>query len=270
MRPLAVVFAVLSFAAPVAVADDAEDAVPRPAHDLLRAAFDNLYDCDRTQIADLIVRDRGGSERLRRVEIAVKLIEGRMHSLGRFTEPTRLRNTAILTIEAVDRSDDHFVYLPSLKRSRRVSSSQRSGTFMGTDLTFEDIERRRPDDYAIDFLKPGHAQGEPVHIIRARPVFSAGYDEVEFHIAKSDSALLLTRYFKRTAPEPFKTVTAMRESMSTQEGHILPTVMLVQNFQSGSETEVRMNQLRVNPTLDDHLFSIQSLEVGRKLIQKTP
>jgi outer membrane lipoprotein-sorting protein len=244
------------------------DATPAAEH--LRRAFANRYDLSATQRVRLIIRNGAGAERRRVVEIATKTIGGRLHSLGRFTEPDYLRGTAILIIENRDRNDDHFVYLPSQHRVRRVSSAQRADTFMGTDFIYEDFERRYVEDYSVVQRGTATIDGETVRLIAAKPRYDSAYRLAEFFIAESDFAILEVRYYQGPKEEPVKILRAPRSEMRIFEGHVLPTVMEMENRLRGTVSEARFDQITVNPTLEDTLFSISALGTERAIPIASP
>ncbi|MGH0029424.1 MAG: hypothetical protein ACQGVC_06515 [Myxococcota bacterium] len=70
---------------------------------------------------------------------------------------------------------------------------------------------------------------------------------------------------KRQSDEPYRVITAPRAGMVHQNGHIVPTRLLVQNHARGTTTEVVMTDLRIDPELDAHAFSLQALESQRPL-----
>ena len=111
--------------------------------EILDRAFRQRYDVDMTADIELAMRDRAGREHRRKFAAASKQIDGRLHSVGKIDWPEYLRDMAILTIEAEGRGHDAFVYMPSLGRVRRISSAQKGDAFFGTDVTYEDLERRR-------------------------------------------------------------------------------------------------------------------------------
>ena len=136
---------------------------------------------------------------------------------------------------------------------------------MGTGLTYEDFERRRVDDYDVRFFPSTTVAGEAVRVVESRPRFDSAYTRVEFFIAGSDMAILETRYYKRDAERPFKILHAPRETTRTFAGHPLPTYLRVEDLARRTETEVWIEQLTVNPELDDGLFTGAALEVGRPI-----
>ena len=242
-----------------------QDADPPTAESLLRTAFANRYEVDLTSKIELLMRDGSGQERRRLFRTASKVIDGRVHSVGRLIWPHHLRGMTILTIEARDRAHDAFVYLPSLGKVRRVSTAQRWDSFLGSDVTYEDLERRRVEEYELTSPEAGELAGERVYRIRARSRRDFSYAEVLFVIAQSDAAILDVRYFKEGESEPYRTVSAPRRFMVELNGHVLPTRMTVHNYARGTTTEVTFENLKVNPPIDQRVFSLVALEQERKL-----
>lgn len=233
---------------------------------VLERAFSNLYDCDIRTLLELTLYDRSGDKATRRAEIARKYINGRLHSYGRFIEPPWMRDTAILIIDSRHSSDMHYLFLPDLQRIRRVTSVQRQDAFLGSDLWYEDLERHYPHEYEGVSMTRGERSGEPVWIVDAVPKEGlSGYERVRFVIARSDALLLETIGFRNGSPEPFKTLVASRKHVLREDGHVLPTRLVVSNLLRKTRTEVHFRQLQVNPELSDQLFTSLALEAGRKV-----
>lgn len=254
----------LALAISAAFADDHGSAIAPRASEILAEAFHNRYGADMTANIDLILRNTAGQERVRRFRAASKRIDGLTHSIGRLVWPEYLRGMTILTIEAHERSHDAFVYLPSLQKVRRISTSQRGDAFLGSDVTYEDLERRRVEEYELVSLTTDE-HDEPVWKIGAKPLEDFSYTRVEFVVAVADHAILESRYFKRDGEDPFRVITTRRSDMVAQRGHVLPTRMLVRNSMRGTTTEVVFRDLVVGPEIDDTLFSVSTLERRRAL-----
>jgi len=262
---LVVLASALALLSPAPATGDAEDGRAPAAEQLLEQAFRNRYEVDTREFIRFVVRSPRSEPTQRRLAVATKRIAGRLHSLGRFTEPEYLRGMTILSIENERGSGDHFVYLREIAKLRRISSAQRADAFMGTDLSFEDFERRRVADYRLELRPPSQVRGEPVHVVAGAPRYVSGYARVEFWIAQSDAAILETRYFKRDAESAFKVIHASRADTRRLGGHSLPTHILVENHARGTQTEVWIEQLTIDPGLDDALFSAAAVEVGRPI-----
>jgi outer membrane lipoprotein-sorting protein len=235
------------------------------AGNLLARAIAIRYDCDSRARIDLRMRDGRGGERHRRIRTVAKHIHGRMHSIGRLIAPQHLRGMTFLSIEARDRTDDVFVYLPSLGRVRRVSMSRRADSFLGSDLTYGDFDRQRAEDYRVESLAREVVEKEPVHVITARPKDRETYHRVAFVVAVSDLAILELRYYKAGGVQAFRVVRFPRTSIRRANGNLIPTRIHVANTIRGSETDVEISELEVNPEIDDRLFSIVTLRAEREL-----
>jgi hypothetical protein len=265
LRGLALAVLLLLALPAVAQPEEASDALAPDAQAILARAFANRYEVDLASDIELIMRNQSGQERTRKFRAISKVIEGRMHSIGRLVWPHYLRGMTILTVEAVDRTQDTFVYLPSVGKVRRISTAQRGDSFLGSDVTYEDMERRRVSEYRIEEMASGRFEGEDVFEIRAVPVAEMSYDRVTFVVAASDHAILETRYFRDPQAEPLRVVSTPREFMVAQKGHVLPTRLRVRYPSRGTTTEVVLHGLTVDPDLDPQLFSLKTLEQKRRL-----
>jgi len=246
-------------------AERVDEAQPLAAREILRAAFSNRYEVNTISRLDLVMRNRAGYERRRAFHTVTKIIEGRLHSIGRLVAPEFLRGMTVMVIEAKDQRHDSFIFMPSLGRVRRVSTAQRGDAFLGSDLTYEDFERQRVEDYDAEFEHADAVEGEPCHLVRARPKHRYTYDHVDFLISQVDQAILESRYFKREAGQPYRTIKAPREFMASGAGHTLPTRLTVTNSIRGTTTEVRIHELAINPSIDDRVFSIGTLDQEKDL-----
>lgn len=251
-------------AQPTDTATAAPVVLPPSAPLILAEAFQRRYEVDLSLDIELVMRDREGAERRRLFRAASKLIDGRMHSIGRITWPEHLRGMTILTIEAKSRrGHDSFVYMPTLDKVRRVSTAQRSDSFLGSDVTYEDLERRYADDFVPQQLRDVELGGERAWEIRARPTYSPNYERIAFVIAQADRAILETRYYKWNDEEPYRVLEAPRAAMLSGDTYSIPTYLKITNFRGGTTTEVTFRNLVVNPGIDDRTFSVATLERDR-------
>lgn len=242
----------------------AAGAVSTPQQTLARA-FDTLYVSNLIRLAQVRVHNDAGEALHYTVQLASEHIRDRHHSYGIFTAPPRLRNLTILTIEADDRSDDHFLYLPSSGRVRRISAAQRNDSFMGTDLTYEDFERRRVDDYEVLGAVDSTVEGEPTLRITATPRFGSTVGRVEFEVAKADDVLLEVRSFKIGADRPFRVLHAPRSGMQQIGDKLLPSRLRIENFSRRTVTDVDFEHQAILPDLPDGLFKSANLELRRTI-----
>ena len=83
--------------------------------------------------------------------------EGGDKSLMEFLSPADVKGTKLLTYQHVDKDDDQWLYLPALKRIKRISSRNKTGSFMGSEFSYEDISAQEVEKYTY----PGETQEVP-------------------------------------------------------------------------------------------------------------
>ena len=247
--------------------DDAvADAVPPTAHDILSLALEKRFDLDARASIAVTVTSRGGQTDRKEAELASKRVDGLVQSFGRFTYPEELRGMAMLRLEKRGRMDDFFAYLPELQKVRRLATPLRSDLFVGTDATYEDIERRRAADYRVELGSSERVQGEEVWVVVSEPDYAeSGYGRVDYMIAKSDYAILEQRHYRAGADVIFKVIEAPRGHMRTVEGRIVPMRITMTDHKHGTKTEVEITALRVNPDLPASLFTMGALSREQRL-----
>lgn len=244
----------------------AADAVPLSAHDILDRALEKRFDLDARASIAITVTSRGGQRDRKQAELASKRVNGLVHSFGRFTYPEELRGMAMLRLEKADRMDDFFAYLPEFKRVRRLATPHRADMFVGTDATYEDIERRRANDYDVELSPSDVIHGEDVWVVTTAPRYAeSGYGRVDYLIAKSDYAILEQRHYRVGAEDAFKVIEAPRSHMRMLQDRIVPMRIIMTDHNHGTHTEVEILGLVVNPELPDSLFTTSALSREQRL-----
>lgn len=92
------------------------------------------------------------SERLMTTK-TLELTEDGDHSLIVFNSPKDVKGTATLTFTHKVGSDDQWLFLPSIKRVKRISSNNKSGPFVGSEFAYEDLASQEVEKYAYKFLE---------------------------------------------------------------------------------------------------------------------
>ena len=102
----------------------------------------------------MVLRDRHGRESVRRMRFKVLEVQGDGDkSLFVFDEPPDVRGTALLTHAHVNTQDDQWLYLPALKRVKRINAARRSGSFMGSEFSYEDMSSHEVEEYTYKYLR---------------------------------------------------------------------------------------------------------------------
>lgn len=119
----------------------------------------------------ITITDRAGRERHRAVQTRAMDFEGGTKQLMLFESPADVRNAGLLSVDYDDgsKTDDQWLYLPSLAKTSRISGADKSGSFMGTDLTYADMGGRDIDDYEYTMVEQSApVDGEDCWVLEAR------------------------------------------------------------------------------------------------------
>ena len=109
---------------------------------------------DFTAGLTMVLRDRQGRESIRQMRFKVLEVPGDGDkSLFVFDQPRDVQGTALLTHAHANTQDDQWLYLPALERVKRISASTRSGSFMGSEFSYEDMSPPEVEEYTYRYLR---------------------------------------------------------------------------------------------------------------------
>jgi len=158
-------FVLLTIIVPFAFADD-------PRARAIMEKVDARDDGDnQTSDMEMILIDKQGNQRVRKITTFSKDKGIDTYRLMFFRHPADLKNTAFLTwdYDDPDRDDDQWLYLPALHKTKRIASSDKSGSFMGSDLSYADITDRNLEEYDFIFKKELDVNGIKAWLIESIP-----------------------------------------------------------------------------------------------------
>ena len=115
--------------------------------------------------------DKKGNKRVRSIRSYNKDKGEDKQSIMFFLTPADVKDTAFLTYDydAFDKDDDQWLFLPALRKSKRIASSDKSGSFMGSDFNYSDMTRKNLDAYDFKILKEQEVRGAKTWIIETQP-----------------------------------------------------------------------------------------------------
>lgn len=127
---------------------------------------------NRTATLEMTLIDRHGNQRMRRVHTFSKDKGRDTLSMLFFLEPADVRRTAFLTYDyyGPDKDDDQWLYLPALRKTKRIANSDKSSSFMGTDFSYADMTKRVLSEWNFKLLKEAEVRGNKVWLIEAAPI----------------------------------------------------------------------------------------------------
>ena len=128
------------------------------------------------QVADMemILIDKNGQKRIRKIRTFSKDKQEDTLKLMFFEHPADVKDTAFLTYDYDDagKDDDQWLYLPALRKTKRIASVDKSGSFMGSDLNYSDMTSQDLEDYDFGFYEKGkmsEVRGNKVWVIWSVP-----------------------------------------------------------------------------------------------------
>jgi Outer membrane lipoprotein-sorting protein len=200
---------------------------------------------------------RGENTKVQVLRTTAKEIDGRSHSLARFIAPPGVEGVTVLTIEGLkDQPDDISIYLPKLRRVRKVATSQRGQSFMDTDFNYADLAGTGAEREGVKRQGDARVQDRDVFVLEAEHHRDSPYGKVTLYVDKESYVPLRADYADRDG-KPFKHYEALK--LRRFKNRILAAESVMKNLQSGSET--RMEILRIDEaTLGDEAFTERALE----------
>ncbi|MCD6380073.1 outer membrane lipoprotein-sorting protein [bacterium] len=112
-----------------------------------------------------------GAQRVREIKQFVKDFSGMEKKIMFFVSPADVRNTSFMnwSYDEVGKDDDQWIYLPALKKVKRISSDSKSDYFMGSDFTYDDLGDRHPTDDTHRLLREETLEGETCYVVESIP-----------------------------------------------------------------------------------------------------
>ena len=214
---------------------------------------------DFTAAMTMVLRDRQGRESVRQMRFKVLEVAGDGDkSLFVFDQPRDVQGTALLTHAHVNTQDDQWLYLPALKRVKRISASRRSGSFMGSEFSYEDMSSPEVEEYTYKYLRDEPCGAFTCTVIEQFPLDEeSGYsrkviwqDEGEFRTWKMEL------YDRRGAHLKTLTFSGYRQYLDQYWRADEQTMV---NHLTGAGTVLKWADFRFRTNLDEDQFTQTAL-----------
>jgi hypothetical protein len=219
---------------------------------------------DYTADMRMVLMNRQGQESIRQIRIRVLEVEDDGDkSLSIFDTPRDVNGTAFLTYSHKTGDDDQWLYLPALKRVKRISSRNKSGSFMGSEFSYEDIASQEVEKYTYRWLRDEIYDGRECFVSERFPVDkkNSGYSRMVSWMDKEEYRPHKVEYYDRKN-DLLKTLTITGYNQYLGQFWRAGEMFMV-NHQSGKSTKLYWSDyhFRVGLTADD--FNQNSLKRAR-------
>ena len=218
---------------------------------------------DQTASLIMELRNKQGDTSIR--EIRVKTLEVKDDgdkSMSIFDRPADVKGTAFLTYSHSKTPDDQWLYLPALKRVKRITSKNKSGPFMGSEFAYEDLSSQEIDKYTYRLLKEETINGIDCFVIERIPSYEySGYTRQEAWINKQEyRPEKIVFYDRKNSLLKTLTYSGYKQYMNQ---FWRADQMLMINHQTGKSTLLSWSDYKFNVGLDDSDFNRNSLKRAR-------
>jgi outer membrane lipoprotein-sorting protein len=212
---------------------------------------------------EMTLRNKQGEESKR--TLTIKTLEVKNDgdkSLTVFDNPRDVKGTAFLSYTHALEPDDQWLYLPALKRVKRISSANKSGPFVGSEFAYEDLSSQEVEKYSYKWLRDETLNGKETFVIERYPAYEySGYTRQIVWIDKSIYQPLKVEYYDRkNALLKTLTISNYRQYI---DKYWRPDSMLMVNHQTGKETLLNWKNYQFNNDLDERDFDLNTLKRSR-------
>ena len=211
----------------------------------------------------MVLRNKHGQESKRQARIKVLEAPGDGDkSLFVFDEPRDVKGTAFLVHAHKEKSDDQWLYLPALKRVKRISSSNRSGSFMGSEFSYEDMGSSEVERFTYKYLRDEPCGDATCTVVERFPVAKrSGYRRQVVWQDKDELRVRKVHYFDRKNAH-LKTLT-MAKYRQYLDRYWQAHEMTMVNHLTGKSTVMTWTDFKYRTKLNERDFTRTGLKRAR-------
>lgn len=186
---------------------------------------------------------------------------GDAKNLIRFTDPPEVKGVGFLSLaRSTGQNPDQWLYLPSMKRERRIAAQDRDASFVGTDFNYEDMEEFDHEKYKVALQGEQTVDGQPCYVIAATPLESAGksvYEKKVLYLRKDILYLLREELYLKGDKQPGKVF--ILADLQNVEGHWVAKKWEMSDIKKGSKTTVILKEIVFDKPQPANRFTLQNL-----------
>lgn len=221
------------------------------------------------QDMEMILIDKRGNQRVRKLRSFGRDVGEDKQSIMFFLTPADVEDTGFLTYDydEAEKDDDQWLFLPALSRTKRIASSDKSGSFMGSDFSYADMTERPLDEYEYTLMKETEVGGHPVWQIQSVPTTEREKDETGYtksvSFVRKDNFVVVrgVNFVKKGSRLKYFEVKKLEQI----DGIWVPTEMQMTTKKGKKtlhKTVLRSSNVSFNQNHPEDLFTVRQLEKG--------
>jgi outer membrane lipoprotein-sorting protein len=234
------------------------------AESIIRLSRDRIKADTVSTRSTMIITARDGTKTERMIDQYSKDgPKGNDRTIIVFQRPVSVAGTRFLTIENPGADDDRWIFLPSLGKVRRIAASEGSGSFMGTDLSYDDISSasRRADLDRHTILREENLNDSACYVIESVPKDSSyQYSKmIQWIDRETKVAMKIELYDKKAALAKVLEIASVRDV----QGRLTPMVTKMSTLGAGTSTLINVDIIKYDDPIPESVFTTTYLETGR-------
>ena len=218
-------------------------------------------------VSTLRIYDAKGRERVRQTSMASKLFENGATEkrIIRFLSPAEVKGTGMLIYDYDERNDDMWIYMPALRKTRRIISDEKSKSFMGSEFSNADMSAPSLEDFDYTVSGSGFIEGTDCWIIEVVPVDEdvvdeVGYDRQVAWVGKQDFVFRKAEYYDEDDVLFKQMISSDIREMDSSGKKYMATRMEMNNIQNGRRSVMTIDKIQFNPDVKEDYFTLAYLE----------
>jgi outer membrane lipoprotein-sorting protein len=218
-------------------------------------------------VIKMTVLGEGGQAREREISMATKLYDGGKTEkrIYRFLSPADVQGTGILVYDYEAKPDDVWIYLPALRKTRRVVSTQRAQSFMGSEFSYGDLNIPSLDDFGYTLVKEEASGGEPCYVIdlvpKSKEIAEAeGYSKKTYWVSKAKMAVVRGLYYDKDGKLLKELIAQDIKLLDPKNKRYRAMHMEMINKQNGRKSVFETKKVAFSPNTKDDYFTTAYLE----------
>ncbi|MBN7818577.1 outer membrane lipoprotein-sorting protein [Bowmanella yangjiangensis] len=215
---------------------------------------------DNQAEASMILRNASRQEIERRMRLLTLEVQNDGDKgLTIFDQPADVKGTAFLNYSHAIEPDEQWMYLPALKRVKRIASKNKSGPFMGSEFAFEDLSSFEVAKFNYKYLRDEQYEGMDCFVIEQQPAYEhSGYTKLITWLDKEHYRAQKVEFYDRK-DSLLKTLT-MHDYQLYLDKYWRPMKLSMKNHQTRKSTDLITHELRFRTGLSEDDFSQAALK----------
>jgi outer membrane lipoprotein-sorting protein len=226
------------------------------ARDIVDKAYNRDVPKSSMAKSKMIIVNEKGEMREREILTYTAEIKGIRKSLIKFLEPADVKDTSFLHIENPKGEDEQFLYIPAIKKTRRIAGSQRSSSFMGSDFSYSDFEKRDVDSGEHSLIKEENYNGHDVYVVESIPRDEPDYSKFVQWIRKDNFVPIRIDFYDKKG-NLIKRLEV--EKLENIDGYWISTKTVMQSLTKNKKTVIEIIEIKNNIEIPEKYFLPQNL-----------